>query len=74
MVSDYRSSKFERVFNYTLIGVLIVLGLLVISGVFRMGPNFRIIFGGIILVYGFLRFLLLKNKYRKEQIIEEKKE
>ena len=71
---DSRSLKFERVFNYTLIGILIVLGLLVISGVFRMDPNFRIIFGGIILVYGFFRFLLLRNKYRKEQIIEEKKE
>lgn len=74
MIMNNRSSKFERVFNYTLVGILIVLGLLVISGVFRMDPNFRIIFGGIILVYGFLRFLLLRNKYRKEQIIEEKKE
>lgn len=74
MIMNNRSSKFERVFNYTLAGILIVLGLLVISGVFKMDPNFRIIFGGIILVYGFLRFLLLRNKYRKEQIIEEKEE
>jgi len=74
MTMNYHSSKFERVFNYTLIGILIVLGLLVISGVFRMDPNFRIIFGGIIMVYGFLRFLLLRNKYRKEQISEEKEE
>ena len=74
MIMNNRSSKFEIVFNYTLVGILIVLGLLVISGVFRMDPNFRIIFGGIILVYGFLRFLLLRNKYRKEQISEEKEE
>jgi hypothetical protein len=66
LVLNHRSSKFERVFNYTLVCIIIVLGLLVISGVFRMELNFRIIFGGIILGYGFLRFLLLRTKYRKE--------
>jgi len=39
-----------------------------------MPPDFRSIFGGIILVYGVVRFLLLRNRYRKEEKIEEKKE
>jgi len=39
-----------------------------------MPPDFRSIFGGIILVYGVVRFLLLKNRYRKEEKVEEKKE
>jgi hypothetical protein len=51
------------------------MGLLIISGIFRsMPPDFRSIFGGIILVYGVVRFLLLRNRYRKEEKIEEKKE
>jgi hypothetical protein len=39
-----------------------------------MPPDFRSIFGGIILVYGVVKFLLLRNRYRKEEKIEEKKE
>jgi hypothetical protein len=39
-----------------------------------MPSDFRSIFGGVILVYGVVRFFLLKNRYRKEERIEEKKE
>jgi len=75
LVLNSHSSKFERAFNYSLVAVLILLGLLIISGIFRsMPPDFRSIFGGIILVYGVVRFLLLRNRYRKEEKIEEKKE
>lgn len=71
MVQDIRSSKFERVFNYSLVGFLILLGLLVISGIIRIDPKFRNIFGGVILAYGFLRLWLLSVRYRREG--EEKK-
>jgi hypothetical protein len=71
LVQEIRSSKFERVFNYSLIGFLILLGLLVISGIFKTDPRFRNIFGGVILAYGFLRLWLLSVRYRREG--EEKK-
>lgn len=67
MVQEIKSSKFERVFNYSLVGFLILLGLLVISGIFKTDPRFRNIFGGVILAYGFLRLWLLGNRYRKER-------
>jgi len=73
LVLNSGSSKFERAFNYTLIGFFILLGLLIISGVFKMDPNFRNIFGGIILAYGLLRLWLLSNRYRKEQKAGQKK-
>jgi hypothetical protein len=39
-----------------------------------MPPDFRIIFGGIILAYGLVRFLLLRSRFKKEKKAEEKKE
>lgn len=75
MVLNSHSSKFERAFNYSLVTVLVLLGLLIISGIFRsMPPDFRSIFGGIILAYGVVRFLLLRNRFREEEKVEEKKE
>lgn len=68
LVLNSHSSKFERAFNYSLVVVLILLGLLIVSGIFRSIPaDFRNIFGGIILLYGVVRFLLLSRKYRKEK-------
>lgn len=72
LVEGIRFSKFERVFNYTLAGFLIFLGLLVIIGVFKIDPRFRNIFGGVILAYGLLRLWFLKGRYGREE--EEKKE
>jgi len=74
LVLNSHSSKFERIFNYTLVGLIILLGIVIISGIFSLETNFRNIFGGIILAYGFLRLWLLSNRYRKERREEQKKE
>jgi hypothetical protein len=62
------STKFEKVFNYSICTVVSILGFLVLLGVFNIDPRFRIIFGWLVLGYGILRFLLLWSKYRGEEI------
>jgi len=75
LVLNSHSSKFERAFNYSLVGVLILLGLLIISGIFRSMPSdFRTIFGGVILVYGLVRLFLLNSRYRREKKTEGKEQ
>ncbi len=68
LVLNSHSSKFDKAFNYSLVAILIILGLVIISGIFRSMPaDFRNIFGGIILVYGVVRLLLLSSRYRREK-------
>lgn len=62
------STKFEKVFNYSVCAIVSILGLLVLLDVFNIDPRFRIIFGWLILGYGILRFLLLWSKYRGEEL------
>jgi len=62
------STKFEKVFNYSVCAIVAILGLLVLLDVFDIDPRFRIIFGWLILGYGILRFSLLWSKYRGQEL------
>ena len=64
-----RSSKFEKIFNYSICGISTLLGFLVLVGVFNMNQKIRVVFGWIVLIYGLVRFLLLRLKYKREEII-----
>ncbi len=61
------STKFERIFNYSACFVISFLGLLVLFGIFNIEKNTRIIFGWAILLYGLLRFFLLRMRYKGEE-------
>lgn len=62
------STKFERIFNYSVCAVVSILGILILLNTFNIDPRFRIIFGWIILGYGVLRFLLLWSKYKRQEL------
>jgi len=62
------STKFEKVFNYSVCAVISILGFMVLLNTFNIHPRFRIIFGWLILGYGILRFLILWFKYRNEDL------
>jgi hypothetical protein len=45
------STKFEKLFNYSICAIVSVLGLLVLLNAFNIDPRFRIIFGWLVLGY-----------------------
>jgi len=61
------STKFERIFNYSVCFTISFLGLLVLLNAFNIEKNIRIIFGWVILLYGLLRFFLLWMRYRSQE-------
>jgi len=50
-------------------GISSLLGFLVLVGVFNVNQKIRVVFGWIVLIYGLVRFLLLRLKYKREEII-----
>ena len=64
-----RKSKFEKIFNYSVCGIITLLGFLVLVGVFNVNQKIRMVFGWTVFIYGFVRFLLLRLRYKREKII-----
>jgi len=56
--------------TYTIILVLILVGILLLAGYFPVDPNLRLIFGFIFVVYGVIRFLTVRRKYRRKDEIQ----
>jgi len=63
----HSSTKFERIFNYSVCFLISFLGLLVLFDVFNMEKNIRNIFGWAVLFYGILRFVLFRMRYKGEE-------
>lgn len=55
-------SKFERIFSYCVVFIVVILGLLILLGAFGISPQFKGILGAILIGYGLIRFLLMKTK------------
>jgi hypothetical protein len=55
-------SKFERIFSYCVISVVILLGFLVLVGAFGISPQFKGIIGVILIGYGLVRLLMMKGR------------
>jgi heme A synthase len=49
------------------VGVVLVLGLSILLGIFRIVPKVRLFFGLIVIAYGLVRLIMLSAKYRKEE-------
>ena len=69
-------TKFERIFSYCVILIIVLLGVLILAGVFGISPQFKGILGVILIGYGLIRFLLMKTKFdrckeRREKRLEE---
>ena len=58
-------SKVERIFSYCVISIVVLLGVLVLMGVFGISSQFKGIIGVILIGYGLIRFLLMKTKFER---------
>ena len=56
--------------TYAVILLLILIGILLLAGYFPVDPNLRLIFGFIFIVYGVIRFLTVRWKYRRKDEIQ----
>jgi len=59
--------------TYAVILLLILIGILLLAGYFPVDPNLRLIFGFIFVVYGVIRFLTVRWKYRRKNEIQDSK-
>lgn len=59
--------------TYAVILVLILVGILLLAGYFKIDPNLRLIFGFIFVVYGVIRFLTVRWKYKRKDEIQDSK-
>ena len=57
--------------TYVVILLLILIGILLLAGYFPIDPNLRLIFGLIFVVYGVIRFLTVRWKYRRKDEIQD---
>ncbi len=65
-------TKFERIFSYCVILIVMLLGVLVLAGTFGISPRFKGILGIILVGYGLIRFLMMKGK--SDRFKERRKE
>ena len=66
----------ERIIKYVIYAIillLILVGVLLLAGYFPVDPNLRLIFGFIFIVYGVIRFLTVRWKYRRKNEIQDSK-
>ena len=56
--------------TYAVILLLILIGILLLAGYFPIDRNLRLIFGFIFVVYGVIRFLTVRWKYRRKDEIQ----
>lgn len=72
-------TKFERIFGYCVISIVVILGVLVLAGAFGISPQFKGALGVILIGYGLIRFLLMKTRHKrfkegvKERLAEDDK-
>jgi multisubunit Na+/H+ antiporter MnhC subunit len=59
--------KFERIFSYCVISIVVLLGILVLTGTFGISSQFRGIIGVMLIGYGLIRFLMMKARFHKHE-------
>jgi hypothetical protein len=64
-------SKFEMVFSLGVVCIVTLLGVLILMGAFAIHPSFKVTLGMILIGYGFIRFWMLKSRYRSFRRKEE---
>jgi small neutral amino acid transporter SnatA (MarC family) len=66
-------TKFEKIFSYCVVFIVVLLGLLVLLGAFGISPQSKGILGAVLIGYGLIRFLLMKTKVDKSKERERKR-
>jgi uncharacterized membrane-anchored protein len=67
------AEKIIQYFTYAVIFLLILVGVLLLAGYFPVDPNLHLIFGFLFIVYGVIRFLTVRWKYKKKDEIQDSK-
>jgi multisubunit Na+/H+ antiporter MnhC subunit len=63
--------KFEKIFSYCVVSIVVLLGVLVLMGAFGISSQFKGIIGVMLIGYGLIRFLMMKARFQRHN---EKKE
>ena len=56
-------SKFEMAFSFGVVCLVTLLGGLILAGVLRVHPSFKVTLGIVLIGYGFVRLWMLKSRY-----------
>ena len=64
------AEKIIKYITYAVVLLLILVGVLLLTGFFPVDPNLRLIFGFLFIVYGVIRFLTVRWKYRRKDEIQ----
>jgi hypothetical protein len=64
-------TKFEKIFSYCVVLIVVILGISILLGAFGISPQFKGILGTILIGYGLIRFLLTKTRFDRSK--EKKK-
>jgi len=57
--------------TYSVILLLIAVGVLLLAGYFKIDPNLRLIFGFVFIVYGVIRLLTVRWKYKRKNEVQD---
>lgn len=56
-------SRFEMAFSFAVVSIVVVLGVLILVGAFKISPAYKVTLGLILIGYGFVRLWMLKSRY-----------
>jgi hypothetical protein len=60
-------TKFERIFSYCVVLIVVLLGISILLGAFGISPQFKGILGVILVGYGLIRFLLMRTRFDRSK-------
>ncbi len=63
--------RFERIFSYCVISIVVLLGVLVLLGAFGISSQYKGIIGAILIGYGLIRLLMMKARSNRRNQTRE---
>ncbi len=71
-------TRFEKLFSLSVVSLVTVLGVLILVGILRIDPRYRVLLGLILIGYGVVRLGMLQSRYRhmerKDNVNKQAKE
>ena len=61
-------TKFEKWFSFGVVILVTLMGILILLGMLRIDPRYRVPLGLILIGYGVIRLGMLKSRYRHVEI------
>ena len=57
-------TKFEKLFSLSVVSLVTLLGILILAGILRIDPRYKVLLGLILIGYGVVRLGMLQSRYR----------